>query len=322
VLAAALLAAALPRRLLRPLRALEDAVSAFAQGRLDHRIAPPREIEFARIADQLHAMAGEIATRRDQEQMFRATLETAIEARTAALRDALEDVEASEAARRELLADIGHELRTPLTVIRGEAQVALRDREAGAAAYRDSLGKIAAAAAQAGRLIDDLFAMSAARAAALSMTMAPVDLRDIVRDAVPAIAGAAASGGGVRVELPDAPVMATADAGRLRQVVGILLDNGLRYGASAQGVRVAVRRVEGGAEVTVGDRGPGLDPAEAARAFERGWRGADAQRRRPDGHGLGLPIAAGIADRHGGRLTLENRPGGGALARLFLPAAR
>jgi signal transduction histidine kinase len=115
--------------------------------------------------------------------------------------------------------------------------------------------------------------------------------------------------------------MAVADAGRIRQVVAILLDNGLRYGAPAQGVCVVARPVEGGAEVTVSDRGPGLEPAEAARAFERGWRGAAAQRRRPDGHGLGLSIAAGIADRHGGRLTLENRPGGGARARLFLPAA-
>lgn len=322
ILAAGLLATVVPGRLLMPLRVLEEGVRAFATDRLDHRIPAPREREFAHIAGQLNGMAAELTIRRAQERGFRAALETAIEVRTAALRDALADVEASETARRALLADIGHELRTPITVIRGEAQVALRDRSSDAAAYRDSLCKIAAAAAQTGRLIDDLFAMSSARAETLSMTMATVDLRDVVRASLRTMAPAVAPGSeALHVDLPAAPVLAIADADRVAQVVSILLDNGLRYGNPAHGLSVTARAVNGEAEVTVADRGPGLDPIEAPRVFERGWRGTEARRRRPDGHGLGLAIAAGIAERHGGRLTLENRPGGGALARLRLPAA-
>ena len=113
------------------------------------------------------------------------------------------------------------------------------------------------------------------------------------------------------------PAVVTGDAARLRQLVVILVDNAIRH--SPSGGRVSVRVGADGsvATLTVEDEGPGIDVEALPHLFERFYRAPGAP---GGGTGLGLAIAAWIVDRHGGRITAENRPEGGAGFRVVLPA--
>jgi signal transduction histidine kinase len=117
----------------------------------------------------------------------------------------------------------------------------------------------------------------------------------------------------------DKDVLVLGDAGRLRQVFTILLDNALRY--SHPGGKVEIDLLRDGSEVIIRfrDHGIGLTEEEADQAFERFFRGSQAMEHAP-GTGLGLPVAKAIVEAHKGRITLEGQPGDGATAIVSLPA--
>ena len=112
--------------------------------------------------------------------------------------------------------------------------------------------------------------------------------------------------------------MVMGDAGRLRQVFSILIDNALRYSAQQGTVTVSMSRVGAEVVVKVKDDGIGLTPEEARQAFQRFFRGGKAQSH-ARGTGLGLPVAKAIVEAHKGRITLSGEPGKGALATVVLP---
>jgi signal transduction histidine kinase len=104
----------------------------------------------------------------------------------------------------------------------------------------------------------------------------------------------------------------------LRRAIRNLVENGIKYGGATQ---VAVRPGEDGEKIAieVTDRGPGIDPAELARVQQAFYRIEPSRSRETGGAGLGLTLARAAAQAHGGTLELENRAGGGLLARLVLP---
>jgi two-component system sensor histidine kinase KdpD len=105
----------------------------------------------------------------------------------------------------------------------------------------------------------------------------------------------------------------------VEQVLINLLDNAVKYAPGDSPIRISAA-VDGDAiVVTVADRGPGFAPGEETRVFDKFYRGEHAGTR--SGAGLGLAIARGIVESHGGRITAEPRPGGGALFRFTLPLA-
>jgi two-component system sensor histidine kinase KdpD len=107
-----------------------------------------------------------------------------------------------------------------------------------------------------------------------------------------------------------------ADFVLMEQAVSNLLANAAVHTPPGTPVEVSARVVAGEVVVEVADHGPGLDPAELGRVFERFRRAANA---RPGGTGLGLSIVKGFAEACGGRVAASNRPGGGAVFRVFLP---
>ena len=109
------------------------------------------------------------------------------------------------------------------------------------------------------------------------------------------------------------------DAGRLRQVFSILVDNALRYSAPRQTITVSLGMNEQEIRVKVKDMGIGLTEDEARQAFQRFFRGGKAQSH-ARGTGLGLPVAKAIVEAHKGGITLVGKPGEGALATVTLPA--
>ncbi len=110
------------------------------------------------------------------------------------------------------------------------------------------------------------------------------------------------------------------DEGRLRQLLLILLDNALKYTPEGGKVVVGAEVHGGSVRLAVRDSGPGIDPADLPRIFERFYRADKA--RTGKGSGLGLAIARWIVDAHNGRITAVNAPGGGALFTVTLPLGK
>ncbi len=227
--------------------------------------------------------------------------------------------EAAEQARRasaeELVTVLAHDLRTPLTPLRGyldlwrkAARREGRPREEGYAA------QATAAVERLGRMITDLLDAGRLDQGLFALTLQPLDLADLARDTADALHAPASR---IRVEAPDDLVL-RGDAARLRQALENLLGNALAH--APRGALVTVRagtecRADGTwAVLSVRDTGPGIAPALLPTLFDRFARGSAST-----GLGLGLYLARGIAEAHGGALTVESRMGDGTTFHLALP---
>jgi two-component system OmpR family sensor kinase len=144
----------------------------------------------------------------------------------------------------------------------------------------------------------------------------PVALADVVGEAVDA-AHVVDSERPVDVELEPATVIGDRD--RLRQIVDNLFANVRAHTPPATPVHVGLRRVDGMAEITVADSGPGLTDEQAEHVFERFYRTDRSRARSSGGVGLGLSIVAAVAEAHGGQATAHATPGGGATFVIEIP---
>lgn len=240
----------------------------------------------------------------------------------------LDRVDVVLAQQRQFLADAAHELRTPVARTLSGVELALLDAPAGTP-HRDDLRSAERGLRQTARLVDELLHLARADAAdgpaGGSAGGGPLVVRlyldDLVSDAI-AGWGAAARAAGLcltQSTLDEAPV--EADPALVDRLIGVLIDNAIRYTPPGGAVDVSVRRDGGQVCVEVADTGIGIALADRARVAERFYRGAEARRMRPDGSGLGLAIAHGAAAAMGGALTLDPRDGGGTVARATFRAA-
>jgi signal transduction histidine kinase len=166
-------------------------------------------------------------------------------------------------------------------------------------------------------LVDDLLLLARSDSGAVVLEHLPLDLGDIASDAATSV-GRAAGSRGVGVQVDPEPAMVVGDPARLRQLVMILVDNAVRHSPREGLVDVMVRREWPLAWMEIADQGPGVRPEDMPHVFDRFWRGSGAP---SGGTGLGLAIARWITEQHGGRIGVANRPGGGAVFRVELPAA-
>lgn len=231
------------------------------------------------------------------------------------VRKSTEPVAQNMARMQRFMADVAHELRTPVAVLRARTDVALqqpRDTES----YRATLRGIDAELRRVSSLVDDLLTLARADAGERPTRNESLFLDDLVLDACEAM-GDLARIRGVQLDVEryeEAPV--TGDAGLLRQLLVILLDNALKY--TPAGGRVAVEvGIDGGhPTLTIRDTGPGIPDAELPHVFERFYRGNAARHAAiaEPGTGLGLSIARWIVDGHGASLRLETPRDGGTVA--------
>jgi two-component system sensor histidine kinase KdpD len=122
----------------------------------------------------------------------------------------------------------------------------------------------------------------------------------------------------VTVRLPPELPLVPVDDVLLEQVLINLLDNAVKYTPPGTPVEIEAAAGDGSVQLEVADRGPGLPAGDEARVFDKFYRGRTGP---VPGVGLGLTICRGIVEAHGGRITAENRPGGGAVFRVVLPLA-
>jgi signal transduction histidine kinase len=227
---------------------------------------------------------------------------------------AASELRASEAKRREFLANVAHEIRTPVTSIRGYAKL-LASGELDAATRAEFVETIHRNSVRIGTLVEDLLeleALEAGQGAALDKQ--PVGLAPVVRHVAETLrAPAEEAGAAIAVDVPD-ELHAIGDADAIERIVLNLADNAIRHGGKAVRVAIAGTRDGDRARIVVSDSGPGIAPEHRARIFERFHRGAAAGDGR--GTGLGLAIARELAIAMGGTLALS----GGSTFTLELPA--
>jgi two-component system OmpR family sensor kinase len=279
VMCATLVARTLTRQALRPLDDVTAALTRFASGDLT-----PQPI----AADERHEL-GSLA---------------------AAYNGAIDQMERAFAARdrantsiRQFIADAGHQLRTPLTVVQGFIAI-LRRGGIESAPDRDRILQTMNDQSRImGALIDKLILLERWEGVQAAAAAAPIDVGTLVADLLSPIADAhperhfdvsAQSG-----------VLAAIDPTELGYVVTNLADNAVKYGEGDIDVRVSAR--DGTAVIEIADRGPGIPSTDAARVFDRFYRGAQ---RDVAGSGLGLAIVKRAVERAGGSISLATSPSG------------
>lgn len=232
-----------------------------------------------------------------------------------ALNASLDRLDGAFAEMKRFTANAAHELQTPLTVLRGHVEVALR-REREPEAYRQTLRLLDAEVDGMVRTVRGLLALARLDASAEPLATEPVDLAVLARDEAEALRPIAEARGLALGFHAAAPALVLGHTDLLREAVRTLLDNAVKYTPEGH-VAVAVGTREGRAWVAVEDSGPGIPPEHRAHAADRFWRAPGVQHL--PGSGLGLALAARVAQTHDGWLTLDGAKPHGLRAILAMP---
>jgi signal transduction histidine kinase len=225
-----------------------------------------------------------------------------------------------EKLRRDLIAWTSHDLRTPLTSIRVMIEALndglVNDDETTTRYYRTIRGEIVAL----NSLIDDLFELAQLDAGGIELELEQQSMSDLISDTLESFKPVAerkrvSIAGTVEGDLD--PVLMNAP--KISRVIYNLMDNAIQHTPDGGTVALEAKRIEDGVQVEVHDSGPGFSQEELPRVFERFYRGESARSRAKGGAGLGLAIACGIVEAHGGRIWAKNQISSGATVGFILP---
>jgi len=216
------------------------------------------------------------------------------------------------ALMRQFFADAGHQFRTPLTVIRGFISILRKDAVFGDAERMHILAAMAQQTTLMSALVDKLILLDSWELEGEHAAAAPVNVGKIVADIVEPIALASDER---KISVSSGPgACVLMQPGDLEHAIANIVDNAVKY--TAGDVDVSVTANDRVIEVSIADKGPGMNAEQAARAFDRFYRGT---RRDVEGSGLGLSIAQRVAERAGGSIELRSDSQEGTLVRLTLP---
>ncbi|MBI2864122.1 MAG: PAS domain S-box protein [Chloroflexi bacterium] len=227
-----------------------------------------------------------------------------------------------ERQREEFISVVAHDLRGALTAIRGYTDLLARPAFAHALPeqIRKALATIGANSRRMERMISDLLDVSRIEARQLALMRKEVDLLSLVQGAAQRTADIGA-GHPVRLEAHGEIPPLEADPDRLEQVLTNLLSNAAKYSYPGTEIVVEVEARPGEALVSVTNQGKGVKPEDRDKLFTRFHRTRQAKEERVPGLGLGLYIAKGLVEAHGGRIWVESQPGKFATFRFTLPVA-
>ena len=221
--------------------------------------------------------------------------------------------------RRDFVANVSHELRTPLTAIRGYVE-ALGDDDTASEERHRFLGIITRHTERMERLVKDLLRLARLDARQETLDVVACDLGTLFHT----VAGDLGRLSEERRQRLDMRVQAEAaavraDPTKLHDVLRNLVANAMMYGPEGSTITLEANRQDGHVAISVSDEGPGIPEADLSRVFERFYRVDKSRARDPGGTGLGLAIVKHLVELHGGEVTAENRPSGGAKFTVTLP---
>jgi signal transduction histidine kinase len=249
-------------------------------------------------------------------------LEVRVAERTAEIESARREAERANQLKDEFLAILSHELRTPLNAITGWAHMLLNGGLDPKTQVK-ALETINRNALLEARIISDLLDVSRIVSGRLRLDLKPLDLSSVVQAAIDAVRPQAEAKPIHLVDMPLEEVPPVAgDSARLQQIVSNLLTNAIKFTPANGHVQVRLDQVDGQAEITVQDDGPGIPPEFLPHIFERFRQGDTSTTRMHQGLGLGLTIVRRLVEMHGGTVHAMNREDGlGAVFSVNLPLA-
>jgi two-component system, OmpR family, sensor kinase len=323
-LLAVLLALYFSKALSKPLRRIADGARELESGNLDYRIPEYSNDEFSELAKAVNRMARELSKLRGQEIEARTELERLVQERTYEVQEGLHRMEKLDLRRRQMFADISHELKTPTTAIRGEAEITLRGKDKDTQEYKETLLRITDSAKHLGLVIEDMLTLARSDIDSLVMDRSPIQLKTVLEESLTQLAPQLQKN---RIEVNtemNSQSLVLGDRQRLKQMFTIVLDNAVQYSPPGSEVRVDIREFndqEGNrqAEISVTDQGIGISEQDLARVWDRHFRSDGAKRLRPDGHGLGLPLASALTRAHFGQIEIHSEENVGTRVVIVLP---
>jgi len=238
---------------------------------------------------------------------------------------AKEEAELASRSKSEFLANMSHELRTPLNAIIGFSQVMAEEvmGPMGSPRYTGYARDICASAQHLLGIISDILDVSKLEAGKVELDEEEAEIPQIVRDVMQLVAERARALD-IAIDTDIAPRLPRyrVDSLKLKQVLLNLITNAIKFSHPGGHVELSARLAKNGLEIVVSDHGIGMDKMEIETAVTRFGQVASTWSRRHAGTGLGLPLAIGLVELHGGRLTIESVKDAGTTVRVFLPAER
>ncbi len=282
-----LISFALARRTIRPIEALASAMQHIAADKLDTRLG--------------------WETRHDEIGILASSFD-----------ELLERLEEAFARERQFISDASHELRTPLTSINANAQMLLRWGDENPEIRAESLQTIVRESTALANMVGGMLTLAKADRGD-TIAIEPLSLSAVARDAVQSTSQRAREKGlDLRFDFEQPAPLVLGEATLLCQSISNLIDNAIKFTGSGE-VHVHVGTDGPMAVVVVEDTGSGIPDEALAHIFERFYRADKAHNRTTPGTGLGLAIVRSVARVHGGDVTAEHAPGGGARMSIRLP---
>jgi len=222
--------------------------------------------------------------------------------------------------KTDFAANVSHELRSPITQIRLKAESLQLDLVYDDDDRRAHYDAIVHEAERLSRLVDNVLDFAAIERGAKRYTFRPEDAPSILYQAIEAAQSDFESREvAVEAEIPEDLPVVWCNREAIGQVMTNLLSNAAKYGADGDWVGVRAHQEGDMVEVSVADRGLGIDPEDQARIFDHFYRSASAAVRRRKGTGIGLSIVRYIVEAHGGTITVDSTPGEGTTFTFTLP---
>jgi len=225
----------------------------------------------------------------------------------------------SEKLRTAILDSVTHEFRTPLTSIKASVSTLLSSANIDEAGRRDLLDVIDEETDRLNRLVGEAAEMAQLDAQRVELHIAPYRVTDIVEAALEK-SRQVLDKHELRLQIPESLPDVQVDLDRIAEVLIHLLENAAKYSPENTPITVSAEPCGKMVEVSVADRGPGIDDLEQSLVFEKFYRGRD-QRYRVQGTGMGLSISKAIVEAHGGTIGLTSQIGSGSVFRFTLPVA-
>lgn len=280
----------LARSVAKPLQAIAQSAGKVAHGDYDQRVPVTGPTEAQIVAEAFNYMTAQ--------------------------------VQQSQQAQRDFLANVTHDLRTPLTSIQGFSQAIMDGVASQPEAAKHAAEIINQEAGRLTRLVNDLLDIAKIQAGRLQMLQHAVNLEHILKTTAESMS-VKANQKNIRLHVHIAPLMRIAgDGDRLAQVFNNLVDNAIKHTDDGGQVWLTAEQAEVGVLVQVQDTGEGIPESDLPRIFERFYQ-VDKSRNRAAQHqgaGLGLAITAEIVRAHGGRIKVESQVGVGSRFSIWLPA--